>query len=110
MAYYDPGFYGTNEYHRHPIGGVLYTDSVEFFCEKHEAWWALDVVGSYYDRMKSFDFLVLTFDVEGNGASFNVRQDDDLPPIINQEIEYTDLTVSIKLFLENGILLFPSDH
>lgn len=110
MAYYDPGFHGTDQYHRYPIGGVLYTDSVGFFCEKFEAWWTLDVVGSYMDQMKPYDFLVLTFDVDGNKATFTVKEDDGIPPIITQKIEFTDLTVSIQLFLENGILLFPSDH
>jgi len=108
--YYDPNFHGTDQYHQYPIGGVLYTDSVGFFCEKYKAWWTLDVVGSYYEQMKTFDFLVLTFDVEGRKATFTASEDVGLPAIINQEIEYTDLTVSIKLFLENGILLFPSDH
>lgn len=108
--YYDPGFHGTEQYHRHPIGGVLFTDSVNFFCEEFQAWWTLDVVGSYQERLKPFDFLVVTFDVDGSEAVFTVKEDDGIPPLITQEIEFTDLKVSIKLFYENGILLFPSDH
>jgi len=109
-VYFDPNFHGTVQYHRYPIGGVLYTDSVGFFCERYAAWWTLAVVGSYYERMTAHEFLVITFDASGSRASLTVNEDDRTPPITTQEIEFTDLTVSTKLFLENGILLFPSDH
>jgi hypothetical protein len=110
MDYYDPMFRGTDQYHRHPIGNFLFTDSVKYFCDSKEAWWTLDVVGSYMDKLKGFSFLVLAFDVEDSRAVFTAREDSGTPAIVKQKIEYTDLSVSVKLFFEDGVLLFPSDH
>jgi hypothetical protein len=70
----------------------------------------MDMIGSYASRFKKYDFLVLTFDVDGNEATFTAKEDDGIAPIVVQEIEYTDLPVSIKLYWESGIVLFPSDH
>ena len=108
--YYDPQFMGTEQYYRHPIGAFLYTDSIKHFCEKKEAWWTLDLIGSYVPILKKYDFLVLTFDVTGNTAVFHAKEDTDQPDIVTQEIEYTDLPESVKLYWENGVALFPSDH
>lgn len=110
MDYYDPGFNGTDGYWRYPIGDFLYTDSVQYFCIEHKAYWILDVIASYQKQMKGYPFLVLYFDVEDDKCLFYVKEDSDLPDIIKQKIEYTDLKVSIKLFWEGGVCLFPSDH
>lgn len=108
--YYDPMFCGTENHWKHPLWDLVYVDSVRSFCQEKEAWWTMDVIGSYIDRFKKHDFLVFTFDVNGNEATFTAKEDDGITPIVVQEIEYTDLPVSIKLYWESGIVLFPSDH
>jgi hypothetical protein len=89
IEYFDPHFFGTETWWKHPYG-FLYTDSLMDFCEKHKAYWTLDVVGSY--------------------MCFYAREDTGLPNVVEQFIEYTDLDVSIKLYLEEKVLMFPSDH
>lgn len=107
--YYDPNFNGTETWWKHPYG-LLYTDSVRDFAEKNGAYWAIDVVASYLPDLKQYDFLVCYFDVAGNHCSFYCREDTALPDIVRQEIEYTDLKMSIRLYLIDGVLMFPSDN
>jgi hypothetical protein len=107
--YFDPKFYGTENYWKHWMG-FLYTDSLKYFCETYKAFWTLDVVGSYMPDLKDYDFLVICFDVDNGQCNFTVREDSNTPIIIQQFIESTDLTVSVRLFMENKVLLFPSDH
>jgi hypothetical protein len=33
-----------------------------------------------------------------------------MPDVVRQEIEYTDMPVSIRLYLADGVLMFPSDY
>lgn len=108
-AYFDPQFFGTENWWKHPLG-FLYTDSIQDFCEKHKAYWILDVVGSYMYGFKDYSFLVICFDVQDSQCKFYAKEDSGQPNIVEQAIEYTDLDVSIKLFFENGVLMFPSDH
>jgi hypothetical protein len=110
MSYYDPGFYGTERYYRYPIGNYLFTDSVKYFCEEHEAFWTLDVIGSYMDEMRRHPFLLITFDVKDGKCDFYVQEDTGTKKLIKQHIAFTDLGISVRLYLENGVLLFPSDH
>jgi hypothetical protein len=108
-SYYDPEFNGTDNYWKHPFG-LLYTDSVADFAKAYGAYWVLDVVASYLPQIKKYDFLVLYFDVEDSRCLFHAKEDTDLPDIIRQEIEFTDLTVSVKLYFVDGLLMFPSDY
>ncbi len=107
--YYDPGFCGTENYWQHPFG-FRYVDSVKYFCETKKAYWVLDLIGSYVPILRSYSFLVLFLDVDKDRAQFYAREDMDTPNIVAQEILYTDLDVSIKLYWEDDIVLFPSDH
>jgi hypothetical protein len=109
IEYYDPNYCGTETWWKHPYG-LIYTDSVRDFATKYEAYWTLDVVASYLPEVRQFDFLIVYFDVEGEHCSFHCNEDANFPDIIRQEIEYTDLKVSIKLYLIDGVLMFPSDN
>ena len=108
-TYYDPEYFGTWNYWRHPYG-LLYTDSIRDFAESHGAFWTIDVVASYMHKLKGFDFLVLWFDVDDKHCAFFAKEDTGMPEVVRQEIPFTDLTVSVKLYLIEGILMFPSDN
>jgi hypothetical protein len=107
--YYDPRYNGTDNYWKHPLG-LVYTDSVKAFCIEHQAYWTIDVVASYLPTLRHYPFLVIYFDVDESRCSFYAIEDTGEPDIIRQEIEYTDLKVSIRLYLIDGILMFPSDN
>jgi len=105
--YYDPGMYGTDNYWKYPYGKLIYVDSVRNFCQEKKAYWILDLIASYRFEIS---FLVITIDVEDGTAMFKAKEDDGMPDVVAQFIEYTDLDVSVKFFLEDGVLIFPSDH
>ena len=107
--YFDPMFNGTETVWKHPCG-LLYTDGVRCFAQDHAAYWTLDVVASYLPRLKKYEFLVVYFDVDENKCQFHVREDSDLPDVVIQEIPFTDLDVSVKFYLIDGMLMFPSDY
>lgn len=88
----------------------LYTDSVACFIREYEAWWTLDIIGSYLANLRDLEFAVIAFDVVDGQCAFSIREDSDMEPVVKQTIEYTDLQISVKLFWENGVVLFPSDH
>lgn len=107
-TYYDPGFHGTDNYYKAPAINFVYTDSVKYFCHEKEAYWILDVISSYNFK---YDFLVLTFDLTGeNAVVFTAKEDDGRPNIAEQYIPFTTLDVSVKLYMEGNVVLFPSDH
>jgi len=109
--YYDPCFYGTEQYWKMPYFGEFgYTDSVKHFCTEYEAYWTLDVIASYYKELKKYAFLVITFDVADSKCVFNAREDTGRKAVCMQKIEYTDLKISVKLYLTNSVLMFPSDY
>jgi len=110
IDYYDPQFCGTDNHWSLPSGGFKYCDSIKHFCTEYQAYWTLDVVNSYIKELKEFGFAVIYFDVKDGKCTFHVKRDSNLPDIVCQEIPFTDLTVSVKWFLEEGVLLFPSDH
>jgi hypothetical protein len=109
VNYYDPKMAGTENYWKHPFG-FKFTDDVKNFVEDYKAWWILDVVGSYMPKFKKYSFLLITFDVENEHCTFTAKEDLGQPDIAYQFIEYTDLAVSIQLYLDNGVLMFPGSY
>lgn len=107
--YYDPMSYGTEVVWKHPLG-LIYTDGVRLFAMEHQAYWTLDVVASYLTRLRQFDFLVIYFDVDDGKCCFHAREDSDLPDVIIQHIPFTDLNVSIRFYLIDGMLMFHSEY
>jgi len=110
LEFYDPRFYGTENYYRCMFGSMVYTDSIAHLCEEKKCYWLLDMVNSYYPQFRKHDFLVITLVVEDESAVFEIRTDSGTTPIIRQEIPYTDLEVNIKFFYSNNVLMFPSDY
>lgn len=114
--YFDMRYMGTSNWYRHTIArNLLYTDSVKDFAEKYGAYWVVNLVASYMPQLSLIDFTLLTFDVEDSKCNFTAREDIGRPPLIKQEIAYTDMEVSIQLYLEKSeepyfVLMFPSDH
>lgn len=109
IEYYDPNFGGTNQYHN-TIYGIKTTDSVIHFMNDKEAFWTLDVIGSYRKKYMNLNFVVFTFDVDVKKSECLFKILDDDKVIAKQRIPFTDLDVSVKMFLDNGILMFPNDY
>jgi len=119
--YYDPRMCGTENYHLYaPLGkyapSILLTDSVVQFAKEKQAFWTLEVIYSHLPKMQKAmrdadtNIIFIHFDVDSQKCEFYAQLDSGLPRHMEQHIDFTDLDVSVELYLENGVLMFPSDY
>jgi hypothetical protein len=110
-------FTGTEQYHRHL--NLLCTDGVMFLAHHAGCFWLLDAIASYQPqvqtnpRLADFQFWELVVDGSGgfNAALLTCTDGDSADPVITQKIEATDFPLkSIRLYVESGVLLLPSEH
>lgn len=107
--YYDPNYGGTSQYYKN-IFGLKYTDSVKHFAGEYGAYWLIDLIGSYFKKLRKYSFLIIYLDVKGDEAVLTAREDIDMPIILKKNIDFTDLKVNVKFYLSDGVLMFPSDY
>jgi hypothetical protein len=82
-------FTGTENWYRH-FTGLLYTDGVKYVA---------DQAG------------ILEVDTVNHTGRLSLYEDSGCPPVLTQDLEYTDFPeASIKFYVENGVLLLPSEH
>jgi len=118
--YSDSNDYGTEHYYQTPLfRGFVYTDGVKHMAEKFGAYWLIDAVASHIPAIKRADrdetFYVVTCILDGNGGcTLTARRDSDQPSVIEQKIDYTDLTENVKMYLAfegpRSILLMPTEY
>jgi hypothetical protein len=110
-------FTGTENHYRN-FTGLLYTDGVQYLAEHGGAYWLIDAIGSYQrdpcirdnQRLQDFQLWRLTVH-QDHSATLTCHEDSDEPAKIIQQIEYTDFPLDgIKLLVEGGVLLLPSEH
>jgi hypothetical protein len=104
--------WGTRCYHRFsPFDGYpVITDGVFDVAEAAECYWFLNLVGSYQGT-NGLDpyFQVWELDVKDNYAVVRGYNDTDLR--VTQHIEYTDFPLDkFTVWIENGVMLLPSEH
>jgi hypothetical protein len=112
------GFCGTECYHRHWSGRLMWTDGMEFLAEQCGAYWLLDIIASYQGETvicqneRAMEFQVWTLKVlEGRKAVVTMKLDSEEPDLIRQEIEFTDFPMSsVEVWVEGGVALLPSEH
>lgn len=109
-------FVGTENIYQYPFG-IYYTDGVKYLATQGEAFWLLDAIASHQTQqllsqsdLQEFQIWELTV-AEDKSAVLTCRADTNTEPIVRQEIEYTDLPLKfIKLYLEEKVLLLPSEY
>jgi hypothetical protein len=132
------GFSGTEEYHRHWLPHVVYTDGVAYLAEHGECYWLIDAIAShlrrppviakkYGERFGAFHLWTLRKFPDGGGpnaAILETKEDTDEPILIRQVIPYTDFPFEdgdkpFKLYaaaseMEEGktvyVLMLPSEY
>jgi len=107
-------FTGTEQYHRH-FTGLQLTDGVLFLAENAGAHWLVDIIASYQsylcqdDMLRQYQFWTLKVNADKTAVVICERDTDDV--VLKQEIERTDFPLDeIRLYVENGVLLLPSEH
>lgn len=109
--YYDPRRGPGDTYYTNPLYSMKYTLGVKEFASEMRAYWLVDLIGIYYTKdIATRPFLIVTVDVTGNSAVITFKEDTYAPVIATKEIDYTDLPVSVRFYLIDGILLFPSEY
>jgi hypothetical protein len=93
------------------------TDGVKVMAEMCEAFWLVTAIFSWQSKKKvkfeSFQVWELSFiDKENPNKAVLTCEDGNNKRLASQQIDYTDfpLPEGVKLFLDNGILLLPSEY
>jgi len=118
---------GSENLYRHMLG-FNYTEGIRDLAESAKCHWLLDAIGSYQHKLRKKEglkhfqvwLLVVGQDHEvikpkdKNAAVLTCWEDTPtkgVKPAVRQEIEYTDFPLKeIKLWLENGVLMLPSER
>lgn len=111
-------FSGGDQIYQHWLPCLKYTEGVKYLADKAGAHWLVDVVASYQpepqvrDNERLQEFQLWQLHVESDrSCTITCREDSDEPAIVTQVIPHTDFPLqSIKLYVENGVLLLPSEH
>ena len=107
-------FTGTEQWFRHPLSSnFLYTDGVKFFAEHcgGGAYWFLDILATELaDLQETEEFMSITLDVVDSSAK--ITADDGNGNVLwTRNIDPTDAEVGKwKFFLQNNVLLLPSEY
>jgi hypothetical protein len=107
-------FTGTESYHVHP-SGMRYTDGVKFLADTAGAYWLLDVIASWQPKalrdssLREFQLWELQVKDDGTATAVCSRDTDDVA--FRQPIPFTDFPLDyVKLYVEGGVILLPSEH
>jgi hypothetical protein len=106
-------FYGTQKIYKHWLC-LVYTDGINYLCNNGAAW-LIDAIASHQGnpglhtvRMQEYQLWELK--VNDGSAVLTCREDSGIDPVITQEIPYTDFPFDIKIYVENGTILLPSER
>lgn len=117
-------FTGSENFYRHWLGGLIYTDGVQYLAEQAQAFWLIDAIASHQPRarrdpmLRDFQIWFLRKNKTGNGARLECWRDtgEGQKAAIVQRIEFTDFPFDavdsreVKLYVENGTLCLPSER
>jgi hypothetical protein len=112
-------FIGGTKFYRHWNGRLTYTEGIAYLEKQAGASWLIDAIASYQadsrirtaPMLQGFQLWRLTLDGKG-GASLTCWADreNEQRPVVAQEVENTDFPEDIKLYVENGRLMLPSER
>ena len=117
-------FHSTGDYYRSSglATDIYHTDGVQWLADAAKCFWLIDAIASHQFnvRVSGEPFQVWTLKVENRKGVLICGDGDDTPPLVTQEIPYTDFPLDeISLFLEDGsldgvnvhrILMLPSER
>lgn len=108
------GFYGTEQYHVQPLyRRMQYTDGIAFIAETCGAYWLLDILGTeIHPKLEKWGgFLVIKLHTTDDSKMSITVTDGDYKKLYQKNIDYTDFPKGeLELFMENDVLLLPSER
>ena len=104
------GYNCSDYYYKHSFG-MLYTDGARAMAEMFECYWFLDIIVSYQPQLKDHEFQVWSLGRNGDHSAIVLCSDGNDKILKSQEIPYTDFKpTDATLWVENGVILLPSEH
>ena len=107
-------FTGTTKYHVHqvfPNQKFNITDGIHYLRESCQAYWLLDVIYSYNQKLQKETFQVWTLKLEINDNWIVTCTDGIGKQLIKQQIGYSDFPLDeITIYVKDGIALLPSEN
>lgn len=105
-------FTGTSQWFRH-FSGLLFTDGVKAMAETFQAYWLIDLVMSHQTnpkvRVQPFQAWTLKRLLDCKFVA--IATDGNENVIAKQLIHFSDFEADeLTLWLEEGVLLLPSEH
>ena len=99
-------------YHGNRILAI--TDGVKVMADMCEAWWLLDKIYAEWastPKLREEAFLVWRLTLDGTTAQL-IGDDGNGNELFRQKISHTDfpLPEGIKLYLDNNVLMLPSEY
>ena len=104
-------FIGTSEYYRHSFFKMTYTDGIKYLADKAGCYWLLDIIATeIFPSLRKQPFIVINMKVEDNKAVITA-DDGNKNVFYTRAVEYTDFpSGDLKLYLQGGVLLLPSEY
>lgn len=112
-------FYGTSQWYKHPLTGLLYTDGVKYVADKFEAYWLLDsiFIENTGDLAENEPFQKWTlhrvFETPEvpTDRFMLICEDGNKNIVLAHGLPFSDfIPDSITFFFIEGVLLLPSEN
>lgn len=106
-------FGGTEHYYKY-IGGLVLTDGVKWLADNTGCYWFIDIIASLQRKCNKDPSLreiqFWTLKVNGEKAVVIVERDTD-DVFYTQKISFTDFPLAeMKIYVENGVVMLPSER
>lgn len=108
-------FTGTENYYKHALGKMKYTDGVKFFAENAGggAYWFLDIVGTEIVQLQQSEpFIHISLDSNEVENKATITADDGNDnQLWSRTIEFTDCPPGVwEFYLFDGIMLLTREY
>ena len=107
-------FTGSTEFYRHFTGSIIYTEGVKFLAERARLYWLIDLIASLQSRalkdaaLREFQLWELRI-TNTDRVVVCLRDCDD--EAFRMPLTIADSALDfVRLYVENGTLLLPSEH
>jgi hypothetical protein len=107
-------FTGSTEFYRHFTNAIIYTEGVKFLAERGRLYWLIDLIASLQMRalkdpaLREFQLWELRTS-KGGAVLVCLRDSED--EAFRVTLRFADSALDyVRLYLENGTLLLPSEH
>lgn len=109
-------FTGTEQWYRHWIKTLIYTEGIKYVADTVGAYWFLDIVATeHVPLLKQNPLLEIILTVADDETAVITAGDGDTPPIWTRKLDYTDFPAGTwKFYLADSgdanVLLLPSEY